>query len=213
MLPSRRGSHDRVVSRPVRDRLGGGRGARGSDGATDGKEVVDTVELDIEGLDLPLALDLGDLENGDTADTLLLLTAELLEGGVPDEGDAVAVPGAELLDDNGKVVGGVGLVVDERLLVEDGGAERGTVGDKGVDGVRGIQEVVMEVLDQALVPVAEHLDVGVDNLVDVALAEALLGLGDDGDVQAVALDGGSANSGGAGRGGEGEGGEETHLEG
>jgi hypothetical protein len=108
---------------------------------------------------------------------------------------------------------GVGLVADEGLLVEDRDTERGTVGDEGVDRVGGVREVVVEVLDQALVPVAEHLDIGADDLIDVALAEALLGRGVDVDVKAVALDGGGANSGGAGRGGEGEGSEETHLEG
>jgi hypothetical protein len=105
------------------------------------------------------------------------------------------------------------LMVDEALLVEDGEAHGEAIGrDEGVDRLGEVDEVLGKVISEAVVPVGEGLDVDADELIDVALAQALLGLGGDADVEAVALDGGRADGSSAGRGSKGESSEETHLE-
>jgi hypothetical protein len=103
-LPS--GLSCRRQSPKVKPRLGGRRRRRrAGDGTAGGEEVLDAVHLDVEPLELPLALVLRGRDDGDTADLLLLDGGVLLEGGVPDEGDLVAVPGANTLDNEGKGIG------------------------------------------------------------------------------------------------------------
>jgi hypothetical protein len=83
---------------------GGGAGGRGGDGAAEVLEVVDVVELNIDALDEPLAGLLLGVEDGDSADTVGS-DGGLGEGGGPDEGDLLAVEGANLLDLDGDQVG------------------------------------------------------------------------------------------------------------
>ena len=89
-------------------------GSRAGDGATDVEEVLDVVELDIETLNLPLAGVVGSGQDGNTAD---LGSSEAgrgdSEGSGPDERGRVAVPGAELVELEGEVVGLDGLLVME----------------------------------------------------------------------------------------------------
>jgi len=78
--------------------------------------VVDAVELDLDVLDLPRLLLLVEraLEDGDAADGQGRATGDLSEGGGPDEGDLLAVPGADLDNDQGDVVGlGRGMLARE----------------------------------------------------------------------------------------------------
>lgn len=85
-----------------------GSSAGGADGEGDGAaevlEVVDVVELDIDALDEPLAGLLLGVEDGDAADAVLG-DGGLGELGGPDEGDLLAVEGANLLDLDGDEVG------------------------------------------------------------------------------------------------------------
>lgn len=105
-------------------------------------------------------------------------------------------------------------MVDEAGLVEDGESNGETIGgDERVDRLGPVDEVVGQVLGVlGIVPEGDHALVGIDELIDVALAQALLRLAGNADLNAVAGDGGRADGSGGGRSGEGEGGEETHLE-
>ncbi len=69
--------------------------------------VIDAVELDLDVLDLPLLLVLvvRALDDADAADGEGAAAGDLGKGGGPDKGDLVAVPGADLDDDQGEVVG------------------------------------------------------------------------------------------------------------
>jgi hypothetical protein len=180
---------------------------RAGDGATDGEEEVDVVELDIEAGELPLTVGLDDVDDGDTTDSLLNGGSELLEGGGPGEGEGVAVEGAVLFDLDGEVIGLSILVLNKAGGVEDGEAGVETIGgDQDVDGVGEVEERRVDVLLEVGAPVGKHSGVDTGEVLDVTLAQALLGL--EGDITAV-----DAHGGGGSTGREGEGGEETHLEG
>lgn len=199
-------------------RLGAGSGGRRvGDGAANVLEELDVVELDVEALDDPVGSTLGGAEDGDTADGLGDAAGDEREGSGPDERDAVAVPWSDLGDlEVGEVVGSCGLMGKEGSLGGEDG-EAGLELSEEVDGVGPVNErVVVEVGSPLVLPVAEHALVGVQELIDVALAQALLGLGADLDDAAItASDSGGANRGGGSRGREGQGGEsseETHCE-
>ena len=70
-------------------------------------EVVHAVELDLDVLHLVLVLVLvvHGLEDGNAADREGRAAGDLGEGGGPDDGDLVAVPGADLDYDQGNVIG------------------------------------------------------------------------------------------------------------
>jgi hypothetical protein len=84
-------------------RSGGGADGQG-DRAAKVLEVVDVVELNIDALDEPLAGLLLGVEDGDSADTVGG-DGGLGESGGPDEGDLLAVEGANLVDLDGDQVG------------------------------------------------------------------------------------------------------------
>jgi hypothetical protein len=69
--------------------------------AADIQQIRERVELDVDGLDLPVTLFLGRAEDGDAAD-LLLGDAER---GLPDQRDLVARGGGFVRDFQGYVVG------------------------------------------------------------------------------------------------------------
>jgi len=109
-------------------------------------------------------------------------------------------------------------VVDERLLGgEDGEASAEAVGgNEEVDGLGPVKEVIGEEDGVLILPPVDHALVGGDEGIDIRLAQALLGVGADLEVDtALADDGGLAADGSSGsRGREGQGGEgaeETHL--
>jgi len=185
-----------------------GRADGKGDGAAEVLEVVDVVELNIDALDEPLAALLLGVEDGDSADTVGG-DGGLGEGGGPDEGDLLAVEGANLLDLDRDQVGRVSLVAHESSLRwEDGGAE-GEAGDV-VDGLGLVVEVLREEVLVLGLPQGEDVLVVAEDDIDVGLAQALL-LG-GADVDAVADDDGGGGGGRAGKGGDGEGLEETHLD-
>jgi len=83
------------------------RGRRAGADTTSVLVVVDAVELDLDVLDLPLLLAfvIDTLHDGDAAHGEGTAAGDLGEGGGPDEGDLIAVPGADLDDDKRDVVG------------------------------------------------------------------------------------------------------------
>ncbi len=87
-------------------RLGASLSGRIGDGAANVLEELDVVELDVEALNDPVRNTLGGAEDSDTADGLGGAAGDEREGRLPDEGDAVAVPGSDLGDlEVGEVVG------------------------------------------------------------------------------------------------------------
>lgn len=83
---------------------GAGGRSKGKDGAAEVLVVVDVVELDIDALDEPLAGLLLGVEDGDSADTVGG-DGGLGELGGPDEGDLLAVEGADLVNDDRDEIG------------------------------------------------------------------------------------------------------------
>ena len=163
------------------------------------KQPHQAVELDVEAGNLRVAQALGGADDGDAAARLL----GGAKGGVPPEGDGLAVDGVDGVDDDGEGrVGGLGL--HEDLLGGEGGLAEGAE-DEGVDAVGAVDELVGAVLGADLVGVfRDELSVDLDGGFGFVTGQAL---------GVLAAEEGAERGEGQGRAGEGGGGEEgvTHL--